>query len=793
LVLTAGAVFGPAAKAQSASTWNKRGEAAELHEDYDTAYEDYLKAHNKAPKDMRYTTRVDRTRFQAAAQHVDRGRVLRQSGDLGGALNQFTRALQIDPGNEAAAQEIGITQRQDKSTTPTAPQGSAESNAVLREVREVSGPITLKPVSSDPITLHMVEDTKNIYSAISKLAGLNVLFDPDYSSKRIPVDLTNVSLPDALRIVGIEAGTFYKAVTPDTIFVAANTHQKHTDLDDFAVQTFFLTNAAAQADANEVVAALRNVLAPEDKVYLVNSQDAIVVRAPAEHLVLAEKLLNDLDRTKAEVVVDVAILEVNRDKIRNLGITLPQSFGIAPQASNANNTNTSSTSTTTGTTGTASASGLTLNTLANLNATNFAVTLGGGTVNALLSDADTRVLQNPSIRSTDGQNAKLKIGSKIPIATGSYSAGAATGITAGIGVQTQFTYIDVGVQIDMTPTIHLDREISLKLDVTNSTQSGSVTISGVTEPIIGQRESSGTIQLRDGEPCLLAGILTKSDTNNNSGTPGLSEIPLLKYFFGSIYKENSQDEVVFILIPHIVRESVLTAVNMRAIDTGTLNAIELRKSDTPIDKLFPESVLPAPTPATSTTAANAAYGMVQQMKQQAMPPTPGAPAPQVGVPTPAAGPAAAPAAGPAANQPAAVPMEPVSLAVAPPNSTRTVGSTFTVSVNLANAHDVFAVPLQIQFDPKILQLVDVGAGGLLGGDGQPVALVHRDEGNGLVSINASRPPGVAGVNGQGDVCVLTFKAIGAGDTNIALVKVGAKNSIQANLPAVGAQGVVHVK
>ena len=122
-----------------------------------------------------------------------------------------------------------------------------------------------------------------------------------------------------------------------------------------------------------------------------------------------------------------------------------------------------------------------------------------------------------------------------------------------------------------------------------------------------------------------------------------------------------------------------------------------------------------------------------------------------------------------------------------------MGSTFTASVVLANAHDVFAVPLQIQFDPKVLQLVNVEAGGLLGGDGQPVALVHRDEGNGLVSINASRPPGVAGVNGQGEVCVLTFKAIAAGDSNIALVKVGARNSIQANLPAVGAQGVVHVK
>jgi general secretion pathway protein D len=774
LALIAGAAAATSAHAQSASGWNKRGQEAELREDYDTAYESYLKAHQKSPKDLRYVARVDRMRFQAAAAHVDRGRVLRQSGDLAGALNQFTRALQIDPSNESASQEIKITKAQDNSpgASNSAPEATPAAISALRDVNSVSAPILLKPISNDPITLHTVEDVKNVYTAIGKLAGLNVLFDPDYQSRRIPVDLMSVSLADALRVVGTIAGTFYKPITPDTIFIAASTRQKHTDLDDVAVQTFYLTNAAQQADANEIVTALRNVLAPEDKVYLVASQNAIVMRAPPEHLILAEKLLNDLDRTRAEVVVDVAILEVNRDKIRNLGITLPQSFGITPQASST----TSSTSSTasTGTSTTASTSNFTLNTLANINATNFAVTIGGGTLNALLSDADTRVLQNPSIRATDGQNAKLKIGSKIPIATGSYSAGAATGITAGIGVQTQFTYTDIGVVIDMTPTIHLDREVSLKLSVDVSTHAGDVTISGVTEPIIGQRSDSTTIQLRDGEPCLLAGILTKTDTTNNSGTPGLSNIPFLKYFFGSVYKENDQDEVVFILIPHIVRESVLTGLNTRAIDTGTMSSIEIRHSDASLEDNV--SVLPKPAAGSNISAANAASAMVQQMKQQAMPPTMGSAA-AGGAPT-----GAQVAAG-----------LPVVLTVLPRDSSHPVGSTFTSSILLSGAHDVFSVPVQIQFNPKVLELVNVDAGGLLGGDGQPVALVHRDEGNGLVTISASRPPGVNGVDGQGDVCTLTFKAIGAGDTSIALVKLGAQNSLRANLPASGVAGVVHVK
>ena len=784
LFVVAALAFSPSAHAQSASTWNKRGTAAELRGDYDAAYEDYLHAHEKAPKDMRYTTRVDRMRFQAAASHVDRGRVMRQSGDVPGALNEFTRALQIDPSNQAAAQEIQLTQHPELSVNvggpapPPTPGMPIEASAVLRDIGDVSGPLILKPVSDDLITLHMVEDTKVVYQSIGKRAGLNVLFDPDYQSKRIPVDLKSVNYVDALRIVGLISGTFYKPVTSDTIFVAQNNHQKHTDLDDLSVQTFYLTNISQPNDGNEIQTAIRNMLPPDAHIILVPGQNALVIRGTPDQLMLAEKLINDLDRPKAEVVVDVAILEVNRDKMRNLGITLPQSFGLTPQAGTS--IQTTNTTTTTGTTNNATTtSNFTLNTLANLNATNFAVTLSGATLNALYNDADTRVLQNPSIRATDGQRATLKIGSKIPIATGSYSAGAATGITAGIGVQTQFQYLDVGVNIDMTPTVHLDHEVSLKMKVEVSSQTGQVTISTVTQPIIGQRSIEHTIQLKEGEPSILAGILMKSDNATNTGTPGLAQIPFLKYFFGSQFKEVQQDEVVFVLIPHIVRDSPLTRLNTRVIDTGTVGSIELRHDTNPADSIQPDAIItPRSGPASATSAANAAAAMVQQMKQQAMPPTP-----PVATPAPTPAPAAAPAAaGP-----------PVSMTVLPANSSQAVGSTFQIAILAANAHDLFMVPLQVQFDPKILQLVNVDAGGLLAGDGQPVAVSHRDEGNGLVSISNSRPPGVAGVSGQGDVCTLTFKAIAAGDSNIALVKVGAKNSQQVNLPAVGSQAVVHVK
>jgi general secretion pathway protein D len=762
-----------AAQAQSAKKWDKRGQDAETRQDYDAAYEAYRQATLKNPKDLTYKAQFERMRFQAGVTHIDRGRVLHASGDLSGALTEFLRAHEIDPSNQTSQQEINQLQHPETGppvapALPSANQPPTRQSEMLKELNSVAGPIQLKPVSNDPLTLHAVEDVKVIYQAIGKAAGLNVIFDPDYQSKRIPVDLTNVTLSDALRIIGTMSDTFYKPVTSNTIFVAPNTRAKRAELEEQAVQTFYLTNASQQSDANEVLTAIRNLLDPSTKINLVPSQNAIVMRATPDQLLLAQKLINDLDRARPEVVVDVAILEVNRDKVRKLGLSLPQSVTLTPQASS-----TSTTSSSSGTADTTTTSNFTLNSLAHFNSTNLAVSIGGAELDALLTDADTHILQNPSIRATDGQRAQFKVGQRIPIATGSYNAGVSTGI-ASIGVQTQFTYIDVGVNIDMTPTVHYNDEISLKMKVEVSSQQSTVTISGVAEPIIGQRIVDQVIELKEGEPSILAGILTKQNNLNVSGTPGIGELPIFKYFFSSRSKEVQQDEIVFLLIPHIVRESVLTRLNTRAIDTGTGQAVELRhvdSSDQPgMDLGNPGFVGSKPVPTgPPTSAANAAEAMVQQMQKQAQPLTPPAPS------TDTTG-------GP-----------PVSFSVVPPASAQTVGSTFQVSVMLGNGRDVYSVPLQMQFNPKVLQLVNVDTGNFLGRDGQAVALVHRDDGNGLVTISSSRPPNVAGVSGQGSLCTLTFKAVSAGDSNLALVKVGARNSAQANLPAVGSQAVVHVK
>lgn len=776
--------------AQSASSWSKRGADAEVREDYDAAFEAYRQAHILKPNDLRYKTHFERARFSAAAAHVDRGRVLRQSGDTNGALAEFTRALAIDGSNQAAQQEITVTERILNATPANrldlpAPVGPSPELSSLAE------PLRLKPVSTDPITLKMVEDTKVIYQAIGKQAGLNVIFDPDYTSRRIQIDLTNVSLDAALRILGTQAGTFYKPVTDNTIFVAQNNPQKRQQLDNFAVQTFYLSNAATQADQNELLTALRNVLSQDTKIFLVPSQNALVMRSTPDQLLLTQELLNNLDRPHSEVVVDVAVLEVNREKTRNLGITLPQSFSITPQVANSTTTSSTTTGTTTtsGSTTTGTTTSPTLNTLSHLTGANFAVSLGTASVAALLNDSDTRILQNPRIRATDGQRAQVKIGQRIPIATGSYSSGASTAIVSSL-VNTQFTYLDIGVNIDITPTVHADREITLKTVIDISNQAGTVSISGVNEPIIGQRKIEQVIQLKEGEPSILAGLLTRQETNALSGTPGLSDIPILKRFFSTVNKDKTQDEIVFLMIPHIVREPLVTRLNNRAIDTGTGQSIELRR------EAVTETALASDTSATVTTGA---FQQQQQQRAAAGPPITAAQAAnamigQIGNEnTPAAQRAQATLNNPDAAMLPQAAGTPITFTMTPTAASHPVGSTFQMALVASGAKDLYAVPVQVQFNPALLSLVNVDSGEFLGRDGQAVAVVHRDEGNGLVTINVSRPPATRGMDGQGSVCILTFKANAPGDATVSLSKVGAKDSAQASLPAVGSKASVHLQ
>jgi general secretion pathway protein D len=838
----------------SASKLYKQGQAAEQREDWDTAYNDYVQAATKNPKDLHAREAMYRVRVQASAAHMAKGRQLLQQGDEQGALTEFLRASEIDPTNESAGQEIAALRRRQIQGAPPAPVTSPGEAERQQEMASMGSPVELRPVSNEPLTLHLGQDAKVVYQAIGKAAGINVLFDPDYNSKPIQVDLTNSTLMDALRIVSVLSNTFWRPITPNTIFIAQNTRSKRTELDEQAVQTFYLNNAWQQNDLNDVQTALRNVLT-NIKVYGLASQNALVVRGTPDELLLAQKLISDLDKARPEVVVDIAVMEVSKNWERTLGLQWPSSASVTLQTANANNNSTNTcppgSTTCTPTTGTGTTTtGPTLFDLAHLNSSNFAVSIGTATANLLLTDSNTRILQNPRLRATDMQKATLKVGSRIPIATGSYQTGAATALVSSL-VNTQFTYIDVGVEIEITPTVHFDRDVTLKMKVAITAQAGSSTISGVTEPIIAQKATEETVRLREGEANILSGILNQQEQVSWSGIPGLSSIPILKYLFGSKDHTISNDEVVFLMVPHIVRGEDITAENMRPIDTGVGQSVELRRiaADGPganaspqIQPVVTQSMAPrapsvpvqpgvASVPGESATAAapaaldqlrattQAPINQVPQPNLQVKQPTTTAsgeapaapPGPPTGVPattpgnsaspgtTPPSAPGTNPANGPSGN-PATTPgaetpnggENKVKFMLSPPGPVAN-GSTFQVPVVISGANDIVSIPLQIQYDPAKLALVNVGPGDFLSRDGQAVALVHRDDGPGTITINASRPPGAPGVNGAGVVSMLTFQAKAAGSTTVAITRPAAMSSGQKPVPAQGAQVSLTVK
>ena len=771
--------------ATSANSSYKHGQTAEARQDYDTALADYRAAMEKAPKDLKYRAAYYRILVNATGVHMVKGRKLMAAGDKSNALLEFMRAAEIDPGNEAALQAINEVKmalgKMPVNTDVVEPRIANKES----DIAGMGAPPVLRAMSNEPLTLKMTEDTKKIYEAIGRAAGVNMLFDPDFQSKRITVDLNNVTLTDALRIVGTISNTFWRPVTGNTIFVALNSRTKHTELDEQAVETFYLANAWQPNDLTDVQTALRNVL-PQVKVAAVASQNSIVVRGTPDELLLAEKLVNDLDKPRGEVVVDIAVLEVSKNWERNLGLSWPGSiaFQLQPLQSSS-----SSTSTTTTTSTTSSSSGLTLSNLGGLNSNNIQVTVGAATANLLLSDSNTKILQNPRIRSTDAQKATMKIGSRIPIATGSYGGGVggSGGISSGLGlVNTQFQYQDVGVNIELTPTVHYDHDVTMKLKIEVTSQSGSVTISGVTEPILSQRTTEAVIRLREGEASILGGILNKQDTVSVSGIPGLSQIPLIKYLFGSKDHTVQDDEIVFMLIPHVVRSQDLTPANLRMVDAGVGQNIQLRRTvdgNAPTPTEAP-ATLPAVKPGRSMTgttpgtvpgasAEAAAPAALAQMRRDAD----ALPAPVGSDQRPAAAHGA-----PATKFQLMVPSAAVSS-----------GSNFVVPIQVTDAQDAMSVPLQISYDPKMVSLVNIGMGDLLSKDGQAVAIVHRDDPPGKMFLNVSRPPSASGVSGSGTLCVLRFQAKQAGDAHITITSAAVQDANDKRTEATGVETKVTIQ
>jgi general secretion pathway protein D len=770
--------------ADSAKTLYQKGVKAEAREDYEAAFEAYKAAYQAKPEELKYRVSYERIRILASSSKVKRGQKLRDQGNLQDALTLFEQAVEVDPSNDLAAQEARRTQQmmQKKPTgggqATAAPPSRIEEDPLRQRLENSSGPVSLGPLPDAPISaLEMTNDSKVAYETIAKLAGINVLFDPDYTPRQVTLRLHNVSLQEALDIVALQSRTFWRPVTPNTIFVAQDTQAKRRELEQNVVKTFYLGNVSAPTDLQDIVNAIRTVLEVQ-RIQQIPSQNAIVIKGTPDQLALASKMIDDIDKSKPEVVVDVIVAQVRRDKLHNLGITPPQNITVQLQNTISTTPATGGTTTTTG------GPSLNFNDLQHLNSTNYAVTIDPLKAVALFNDADTRILQSPRIRATDNEKATLTVADKIPIATGSFGTPLGVGTAVGaVGVNTQFTYTDVGVKMEITPRVHPDGQVTLKLSLEISNLNGNETIGGITQPIISTRKAEQVIRLADGEMNLLGGIMEVQDTKTTAGTPILGEIPILKYLFTSTQREHITDELIFLLVPHIVRSQELNEINRRAFDVGTGSGIDLRIAARPA---APAPAAPVPVNASAQPQA----APVTPTRQ------PAAPAqtvqPQLGPPLP-----------PAQPQQTAVPSQPsapqtlkpgqVSLRLDPGSLSPAQGSTFAVSVMVAHGQDVAAVPIQITYDPGKVQFTSVSNGDFLAKDGQQVILVHRDDAaSGKLQITAQRPPGAEGVSGDGTVFNLVFTAKAKGTSVISIAVPGARNSQNQALDVTGSQASVTV-
>lgn len=753
IALLAGLSLAAAGCPKGESDYSK-GRRAETLQDYDAALEFYQKALKSDPNNASYTIRYNQTRFDAAELRVKEGFKLREKGDLEGATAQFERAQNIDPSSPVAGEELKKTLAMIAAKNHAA---DASTPAEQESLKYMSMPPQIKPLSTSPITYKASQDIKVVFDTLGKLAGLTVIYDQDIAQRRITVDLSDVTLEQALEIICAESKTFWKPITENVIMVIPDQAQKRRDYEEELVKTFYLANTVTPQDLTEIVTGLRQLFDLK-RIQQLNTRNAIVVRATPDVLTLVAKVIDDIDTARPEVVIQVEVLEARTDHLRNLGISPGQSASIA-----INPTTSTTSSTTTSTT----TQNTTLNTLGHLNSNDYEVTLPNFTANAILTDTSTKIIQDPELRSIDGQEAKLKVGDRIPIATGSFQAGVGVG-AAGTGglvnplVNTQFQYQDVGVNIDVTPRVHPNHEISLKIKIEVSSVTSEQPIGGITEPVISQRVVEHDIRLRDGEASILGGLIQRTDMRTLNGWPGLARIPIIRYLFSSDNIEHQEDEVLIMLIPHIVRLPELTPANLRTLYTGSDANIQIKREG--------EARVPTPEPVKTPMPTGPAE-----------PPRPASPDTEE-------------AANLRKEQPGKLRFEPQGISLK-------VGETRTIAVVVENVNDLFSIPMLLQYDPAVISvgeiqhaLGDGEHGGFLSGGTQEIAIVsNTDNKKGQSIISATRQPNTPGVSGSGTLLGIVIGGIAPGLSAISIVQQNAKDSQQRPIQLVTSEASIQVK
>jgi general secretion pathway protein D len=752
-----------------------QGEKSFKSQNYDQAVTSFSKALASKPDSTQYKMWLARARVSAAEAHYIKGDEYHKHGLLDEAIAEYQQAVYLDASHQLAADELQKTlaewqKQQDKGNW----------DLEKRKHRATPGRDAprLNPQSNIPIVLRFKDEgPKKIYDALSKASGINFIYDDRLPlDKKITVDIADVTFEQAMDQLMTMNKHFYKIMDENTIYIAEDTQQKHKELDDLVIQTFYLSNA----DVKDVQVLLRTLLdarqiAQNDRL------NAITIRDTPERVAVAQKIIESNDKAKSELIIDVELLEVNRNLLRNLGIDL---IGSGSSGGNGKSLNLSF----------GGGSSVSLNNLDLLKQAGSWLIgpIPGVVVNFLKTDADAQVIAKPQLRVSEGAKATVRIGDRIPIPNTTFNAAPTVGGTVGVPI-TSFTYQNVGINIDLEPRVHHNREITLKGKIEISALAGEVAAGGgLTQPIIGTREIESTIRLRDNETNLLAGLIRETERHSLSGVAGLSDIPVLKRLFGSTQTTIEKTDIVLMLTPHIIRIPDITDEDLEPLWIGTEQNVELRGA----------SRKGAFTSPFGNTQEGTQYPGIPDVPEEpaAKPPAETAPAKEEAAPAPA-GPAPIIVVPPAAPAPGtnpdagATPTDqeksttgtggggqngspdsggqnnaggPATVGFNPSYLTATLGTNFSVDVTISGGTGVGSVPFHLSFDPAVLDFIGAGSvSPFLSQDGTPVfVLATIGSGGREVIVGLSRQGSRPGVSGTGTLIQMTFRPKKPGTTSL---------------------------
>jgi len=730
-----------------------RGEDSGRAGDWDTAVDHYRRAVQSEPTNAEYRIAYERAMINASQVHLDAARVAEVRGQLDEALREFRRASEFDPPNRQIAQKVAELER----TLRDQLEASRPRNSVqqLREQARQGGPAPLFNLNTVMAPVRFNQSSlRDIFGAIAKASGINITFDSTFQDRVYTVEVSDITLEQVLNQIVTANQLFFKVMDPKTIIIIPDNAQKRAQYEEQLVQNFYISHA----DPLELAQMLNQVIRPIggqqlQPVISANKAGSVInVRATTAMMAIIERMIESNDKPRAEIIVDVQILEVNRSRAKKYGIDLGN-YAINAVFSPERDPRS------TGTTGETSINqgAFNANTISRgISTSDFYLAVPSAVLRFLETDSETKVIAKPQLRGAEGAPLELALGEDIPVPSTTFTPVAAGG--ANSQPLTSFNYRSVGVNVKITSKVTYEGDIRMELFVESSTLGAGITIAGQELPSFGSRKVTTVLRLRDGESSLLAGLLREDQRKLLSGVPWLLGLPIIKQLFSSNDNSVTQSDIVMLLTPRIVRTHELTAQDVGPLRIGT-------QSNLGVSGPPPLLAQTAPAPAPAPTGANT------PIAQQTAPAAP----PQAATPGQAP-PVVQPQVPPSPNQSANAAFNPGAPAagggqilVSVPPEFRVGSGPYTVPISVTGASQLSSVSLTVTYNPAVLRVRVAQEGPFLRSGGVQASFTQQgDSSAGRLDIAIVRPGDVTGVAGTGLIAALLFETVGAGQANLSV-------------------------